>query len=476
MTFNSVTYFVFLGIVLAAYYLLKLRLQNILLLAASYVFYGWWDYRFLSLLAISTVVDYSMGRVLEGQARLGVRRTALWVSLVTNLGILGFFKYFNFFADSFTELSHSVGFEVNPVVLQIILPVGISFYTFQTMAYTIDVYRGKMAPVRNFIDFALYVSFFPQLVAGPIERAQTLIPQIQTQRKLTPDKLNGGGYLILVGLFKKVVIADNCAPFVERCFDNPELYPAAGLMLGVWLFAVQIYCDFSGYTDIARGTAKLLGFDLMVNFRQPYFATNITDFWRRWHISLSSWLRDYLYIPLGGNRGSKLFTYRNLMLTMLLGGLWHGAAWTFVVWGGLHGLYLMVHKIAMGDRKPALQTNWNLRALCFAFLTFQLVCLTWVFFRAPDFSTAMQYVLGTLDWRGDQLRLGQMRLVAEPLAMFVAVTAAIFLLDVPAYRRDDQLAILRWPWPVKTALYTGLVLLLMLYGGGSDVAFIYFQF
>ena len=476
MTFNSVTYFVFLGLVLAAYYLLKLRLQNILLLVASYVFYGWWDYRFLSLLAISTVVDYSMGRMLDGETRVGRRRLALWISLITNLGILGFFKYFNFFADSFTSLSHSLGLEVNPVVLHIILPVGISFYTFQTMAYTIDVYRKQMDPVRNFIDFSLYVSFFPQLVAGPIERAQTLIPQIQNRRTLTVQLVHSGGYLILVGMFKKIVIADNCSAFVERCFDNPEVYPALGLLLGIWLFAIQIYCDFSGYTDIARGTANLLGFDLMVNFRQPYFSTNITDFWRRWHISLSSWLRDYLYIPLGGNRGPKWFTYRNLMLTMLLGGLWHGAAWTFVIWGGLHGLYLMIHKLILRDRKPAMQPKWNLRAVLSAVLTFQLVCLTWVFFRAADFSTAMHYVLGTLDWRGNQLRLGEVRLVAEPMVMFLAVSAAILVIDVPAYRRDDQLAILRWPWPVKAALYTALVLLIMLFGGGSDVAFIYFQF
>jgi len=476
MIFNSITYFVFLGIVLAAYYALKLRWQNLLLLVGSYVFYGWWDYRFLSLLAISTVVDYSMGRLMAGNPGEKTRRAALITSLVTNLGILGFFKYFNFFADSFVSLSAGLGMEVNPFVLQVVLPVGISFYTFQTMAYTIDVYRGKMQPVHNFIDFALYVSFFPQLVAGPIERAQTLVPQIQNRRRLTPEKLHEGGYLILIGLFKKVVIADNCAPFVERCFDNPELYPAAGLLLGVWLFAIQIYCDFSGYTDIARGSAKLLGFDLMVNFRQPYFATNITDFWRRWHISLSSWLRDYLYIPLGGNRGSRLFTYRNLMLTMLLGGLWHGAAWTFVIWGGLHGLYLMAHKIALGDKKPPQTSKWSLKSAFFAFLTFQLVCLTWVFFRAPDLSTAFQYVLGTLDWTGDQLRTSDMRLVFEPGAMFVAVSAVLLVLDVPAYRRDHQCAVLRWNGLIKAPLYLALVLLIMLYGGSNNVAFIYFQF
>lgn len=476
MVFNSVTYFIFLGVVLGTYYVLRRKQQNILLLLASYTFYGWWDYRFLSLLAISTVVDYTIGRLLENQADPFRRRLALFASLATNLGILGFFKYFNFFADSFTALSHSIGFEVNPVVLQIVLPVGISFYTFQTMAYTIDVYRGRMQPVRNFIDFALYVSFFPQLVAGPIERAQTLMPQIQTRRKLTPTLLHEGGYLILTGLFKKVVIADNCAPFVERCFDTPELYPAAGLILGIWLFAIQIYCDFSGYTDIARGSSKLLGFNLMVNFRQPYFATNITDFWRRWHISLSSWLRDYLYIPLGGNRGSKLFNYRNLMLTMLLGGLWHGAAWTFVVWGGLHGTYLIVHKIVLKHEKPDFETKWNLRSLFFALLTFQLVCLTWVFFRAPDISTAMQYVLGTLDLTGNQLRLDNLRLVAEPLAMFCVVTLMLFVLDVPAYRKNNQVAILEWHWLLRAVLYTVLVFLILLYGGNNDVAFIYFQF
>jgi len=476
MTFNSITYFIFLIIVLVANYATKMRMQNVILLVASYTFYGWWAWRFLSLLAISTVVDYTMGRLLEGEDRAPRRRLWLYISLLTNLGILGFFKYFNFFADSFISLSQGIGFEIDPVVLQVILPVGISFYTFQTMAYTIDVYRGEITPVKNVIAFALYVSFFPQLVAGPIERAQTLIPQIQTRRVLTPEKLHEGGYLILVGMFKKVVIADNCAMYVERCFENPEIYPATGLLVGVWLFAIQIYCDFCGYTDIARGSAKLLGFDLMVNFRQPYFATNITDFWRRWHISLSSWLRDYLYIPLGGNRGSKLFTYRNLMLTMLLGGLWHGAAWTFVVWGGLHGLYLMVHKVTMGDRKPPLETRWKLKSVFFCFLTFQLVCLTWVFFRAPDFTTAIQYVLGMLDWRGDLIQKENAGLVVGPAMLFFSMVAMIFLIDVPAYRKNHQCAILRWPLPIRTVLYTVLVMFIMLFAGGNDVAFIYFQF
>ena len=317
------------------------RLQNGILLIASYVFYGFWDWRFLALLFVSTVVDYNLALLIEKSESPGERKALLAASICVNLGILGFFKYFGFFAESFASLLNSFGFQSSTPFFNIVLPVGISFYTFQTMSYTIDVYRRKLPATRNFFDFALFVSFFPQLVAGPIERATKLLPQVLQPRKFSQSNFVEGFYLIILGLFKKVVIADNMAPIVNYIFSRDvSTLSGAEVLVGVYAFAFQIYGDFAGYTDIARGVAKWLGFDLMLNFRMPYFATSPSDFWQRWHISLSSWLRDYLYIPLGGNRQGTLLTYRNLMLTMVLGGLWHGAAWTFVAWGFFHGLIL----------------------------------------------------------------------------------------------------------------------------------------
>jgi len=290
-------------------------------------------------------------RTVPGIQNTRTGKMILWGAIAVDLSLLGFFKYFNFFADSAVRLLQILGFEASPVALQILLPVGISFFTFQAMAYTIDVYWGREKAKYSFPLFALYVSFFPQLVAGPIERSTRLIPELQKKRVIYPEQIYSAFQLMLVGYFKKVFIADGVAPVVNRCFDSAGTVSGLALVFGAWLFALQIYGDFSGYTDIARGVSRLFGIELCLNFRQPYLSSNITEFWRRWHISLSSWLRDYLYIPLGGNRKGKYRPYLNNMITMLLGGLWHGANWTFVVWGGLHGLYLAVHKMMMGNQK-----------------------------------------------------------------------------------------------------------------------------
>jgi D-alanyl-lipoteichoic acid acyltransferase DltB (MBOAT superfamily) len=302
------------------------------LLGASYFFYGWWDWRFLGLLVISTLVDFNVARYMPGAASRKGRKLLLLISIVVNLGILGFFKYYNFFAANLTELLSSLGWTLHPFTLNVILPLGISFYTLQTLGYTIDVYRGKMKPCVSLIDFSLFVSFFPQLVAGPIERASHLIPQLQKGRRVDYEMLRRGCFLILFGLFQKMVVADNLAVVVDRVFANPRAFSSYELVVGVYAFAFQIYCDFAGYSNIAIGTASLLGIDIMTNFNVPYSAGRIGEFWRRWHISLSTWLRDYLYITLGGNRTGNLFF--NLMITMLIVGLWHGASWNMLIWGG----------------------------------------------------------------------------------------------------------------------------------------------
>lgn len=473
MLFNSWVFAIFLPLVLLGYYALDRRRQNLYLIAASYFFYGWWDWRFCSLLLISTIVDYAVARGMAGTTSTTRRKLYLLASCVTNLGILGFFKYFNFFVDSADYLLRMVGLQPDMPTLHVILPVGISFYTFQTMSYTIDVYRGKIAPTRNLAEFALYVSFFPQLVAGPIERATRLLPQIQRQRVVTYDHLSTGTFLILLGLFRKVAIADGVAPLVNQLFANPDAAGSWQLLIGLYLFSLQIYGDFAGYSDIARGTARLLGFELMENFQHPYFSTSITEFWRRWHVSLSSWLRDYLYIPLGGNRFGTFMTYRNLMLTMLLGGLWHGAAWTFVVWGGLHGLYLAGHKLLLGDRAPQVDnrprtfTQWP-RELAKALLTFHLVALTWIFFRAPDFDTAWTYLTRIL--------AASPSADVEGLNKLLVAIVLMFGIDWIQYRNRNHTALVDWHWLPAGLVYAGMVLAIFMLRSQSAVPFIYFQF
>jgi alginate O-acetyltransferase complex protein AlgI len=358
---------------------------------------------------------------------------------------------------------------VSPSTLSIILPVGISFYTFQSMSYTIDVYRRDTEPTQHLLDYALYVAYFPQLVAGPIERVTDLLPQILKPAKVTAERVNVGLTLMMLGFIKKVLIADHLAPVVDQIFTHPAHLSSGMLLKGAYFFSFQIYCDFSGYTDIARGVSELLGIHLRLNFNQPYLSQSITEFWRRWHISLSTWLRDYLYIPLGGNRHGQRATYRNLMLTMLIGGLWHGASWTFVAWGGLHGLLLSIERmLGIGRQAPADSArppwNWVLQAVR-TFVVFHLVLLGWIFFRAPNFAVAFEYLSGIFRFT---------HVTAMGLGPLL-VGAAIFAIDFPQYRTGDHAVFLRVPWWIQSPVYAGICLAFILYGG-SEVPFIYFQF
>ena len=475
MLFNSLEFLIFFPIVLAVYYALATRAQNAWLLAASYLFYGWWDWRFLGLILLSTIVDFYVGQRIAASSEQTVKKRFLLVSVVANLGILGFFKYYGFFVQSFVGLLESVGLQAHVTTLQIILPVGISFYTFQTMSYSFDIYRGRIRPTRNLLNFALFVAYFPQLVAGPIERAHHLLPKLEAVRRIKWIDIAVGFELLILGFFKKVAIADTLGPIVDARFADPSLSSGADLLVTTYLFAFQIYGDFSGYSDIARGVSRFFGVDLMRNFNQPYLAQSITEFWRRWHISLSTWLRDYLYVPLGGNRKGRTRTYANLMTTMLLGGLWHGANWTFVIWGGLHGLYLAGHKMLLRGRKfefdmiPRFGFGPILRIL----VTFNLVCLTWVFFRAPDLSVAIEVLLRILTWAPGSPEMEPL-VIGERVAVLLCT---LFAVDWVQARREDHAFMVRWHWVPRAMGYTFIILLTITIGNLVDeVPFIYFQF
>jgi len=389
MTFDSLEFLIFFGVVLSAYYMLQaadLRIRNVFLLLASYFFYGYWSPPFVTLLLISTFVDFYLAKAIEKTPDQKRKKQLLTFSIIVNLGILGFFKYFNFFLDSAFMILPPDSM-VMPT-LEVVLPVGISFYTFQSMSYSIDVYRGKLKASNSIIDFGLYVAFFPQLVAGPIERAGNMLPQFSNKARITVDRTLEGIHLIIRGYFKKVVIADNVAPLVNLMFGDVDGASGVGMWIACYAFGIQVYADFSAYTDIARGTSKILGFELMENFKSPYRSLNVSEFWKRWHISLSTWLRDYLYIPLGGGKGSKFMQLRNVFLVMALGGLWHGAAWNFVLWGLYHGTLLVVYHICA----PYLErftANFNkqqrvLFTVASWVLTFQAVTVSWVFFRSQS--------------------------------------------------------------------------------------------
>lgn len=477
MLFTQPVFWVFFLIVSALYVRLPHRGQNRMLLVASYVFYGAWDWRFLGLILISTVVDYLVGLALGQENVERRRRWLLGLSLTVNLGMLGVFKYFGFFAESFRQMLLVVGYEADPVMLSIVLPVGISFYTFQTLSYTIDVYRRDLEPTRDVLDFALFVAFFPQLVAGPIERARNLLPNITAPRRLNWEALGRGAVLCLLGLIKKVVIADAIGPSVDAIYSSPD--PSRlDIVFATWLFAIQIYCDFSGYTDIARGVAKMLGFGLMRNFAQPYFAADPQEFWRRWHISLSTWLRDYLYIPLGGNRGGGWRTYRNLMATMTLGGLWHGAAWNFVLWGVYQGGLLSLHRALAGrhrrtgEGKRRGRAAWAWRGL--AIVTFfQVVCYGWLLFRAQSFDQIQDFTL-RLAGLGGAIPEG-LSMPPPPLAAMLAM-GFVLVWDMLIERSGDVRFYAAWPLPVRAALYAGMVYLLAFGATTQTSSFIYFQF
>ncbi|MDB5360500.1 MAG: rane bound O-acyl transferase family protein [Rhodospirillales bacterium] len=390
MLFIEPRFFVFFAIVFALYWSLRRNdHRKIVLLVASYIFYGAWDPRFTLLLAFSTLFDFGAGLAMADARDQRRRHLIIAISVTVNLALLFTFKYFNFFADSFVGLLHTAGIEANPATVRLILPVGISFYTFQSLSYTLDIYRGHLRARRSLLDYATFVGFFPQLVAGPIVRAYDFLPQLDELKRFSAVPVRATLILFFFGYVKKACVSDNLAPYVDAVFSHPGDYTGASVMAATVLYAIQIYCDFSGYTDMAIATAKLLGFDLTVNFRHPYFSTSISDFWRRWHISLSSWLRDYLYIPLGGNRGGRLAGYRNLLITMVLGGLWHGASWNFVIWGTLHGGALILHK-EYARWRPAFLTGHAAYQAGAMLLTFWWVCLAWIFFRAASLPVAIR--------------------------------------------------------------------------------------
>ncbi len=481
MFFDTPIYFVFLTTVVLLYWRLSRKTQNVFLLVASYFFYGWWDWRFLVLIAISTVVDYRCAHLIDRSDNPTHRQLLLAFSLAINLGFLGFFKYFNFFEESFVQVLNALGIEdVNRTALSIILPPGISFYTFQEVAYIVDVHKRRLKPATSLVDYALFISVFPHLIAGPIQRPSHLLPQVQHERTFDIDRFFSGLMLILSGLFRKCVVADNCALLADAAFNGrlgPNSLPV--LAIGSYAFAWQIYGDFSGYSDIARGSAQLLGFHFMVNFRQPYLATSLQDFWRRWHISLSTWLRDYLYIPLGGNRYGERSTYRNLLITMLLGGLWHGANWTFVIWGAIHGVGLAAERamrtmLRLEDLKEAApqsrhESLFRCRAWINRFIVFHLICLAWVFFRAPSVSAAVNMLsaLPVPYWSPE---------LATAFSFLAFFAIPLFLVDVVNEYRNEEYLFENVSDLPRLGVAVALLCALTLFSGNNINAFIYFQF
>jgi alginate O-acetyltransferase complex protein AlgI len=475
MLFNTIDFAVFFPAVFVLYWWVchkKLAFQNLMLLVASYFFYACWDWRFLFLLLFSTALDYFTGFRISRTANQRHRKYWLSASVCINLGFLGVFKYYNFFADSFTALFNSVGIQAHATTLQVVLPVGISFYTFHGLSYVFDIYNKKISPCRHPVNYALFVSFFPLLVAGPIERATHLLPQIEQRRQFSYEKAVSGLRQILWGLVKKMVIADSCAGYVNQIFNDAGSYSGSTLVLGAILFAFQIYGDFSGYSDIALGTARLLGIELLRNFNYPYFAKNIMDFWRRWHISLSSWFRDYLYIPLGGNRKGKWARIRNTATVFIVSGFWHGANWTFLAWGTLHASYFIISgwfiKEPIGDTKG--KVSAAITSVIQIVFTFCLTTFAWIFFRATDISGAIRYIKGIFN----------ISLFSIPTVLPYSVLGAIVVfITFEWVGRNNVFAIekvgARWPRLVRWGFYYLLIATLLL-AAGKGQQFIYFQF
>lgn len=482
MLFNSIDFAIFLPIVFILYWFVankNLKLQNLLIVVSSYLFYGWWDWRFLSLILFSTLVDYFVGRNLRTVQNITKRKILLWTSILVNLGFLGFFKYYNFFLDNFTSAFSLFGTEIQASSLNIILPVGISFYTFQTLSYSIDVYRRKLEPTKDFIVFCAFVSFFPQLVAGPIERATNLLPQFYAKRSFDYAKAVDGMRQIIWGLFKKIVIADNCAEYANLFFNNSENYSGSALFLGALFFTFQIYGDFSGYSDIAIGTSRLFGFNLMRNFNFPYFSRDIAEFWRRWHISLSTWFRDYLYVPLGGSQVSTWMKVRNTFIIFIVSGFWHGANWTFIVWGALNAIYFLpllltnsnrkhMGAVAVGRMVPTLSEFSKIS------LTFSLTVFAWIFFRANNIEHAILYISKIFSFSLFAIP----EFVGKTNALITMVFVGVFVV-IEWIGRDGQYAIeqigLKWNKPMRYAMYYAIIAAIFMFGG-QEQQFIYFQF
>ncbi len=479
MLFNSLGFFVFFFTVVGIYFMLPFRCRWVWLLAASYFFYGCWKVEYLTLIWVSTLVDYFVAIGL-GRTESSLRRKLLLLcSLTVNLGMLFAFKYFNFFTESVQFFCTSAGFDFAFPALEVLLPVGISFYTFQTLSYTIDVYRRARDPEKHLGYFALYVSFFPQLVAGPIERSTHLLPQFFKKKQIDYERITSGLKLMLWGLFKKLVIADRLAVYVNEVYGNPGEYHGFSVLLATYFFAFQIFCDFSGYSDIAIGVSRVMGYDLMANFRSPYFSKSIAEFWSRWHISLSTWFRDYLYIPLGGSRCSSAKWKRNLIVVFLISGFWHGAAWHFVVWGALHAAY-MVFSLGTQDlrskfnervgltKHPVLLRYFNL------FVTFHLVCFAWVFFRADTVASALVLLKNVLPLRGLTSCVDVVG-VRELLISFLAVGGMEL---VHLWQRNERvtLRVARFPVWIRWSLYNAVILIILFFGVFNNQQFIYFQF
>jgi alginate O-acetyltransferase complex protein AlgI len=478
MLFNSINFAIFLPVVFVLYWFMPnrtLRKQNILLLVASYFFYSCWDWRFLFLLVFSTLLDYSTGIKMSDAQSKKSKKFWFWLSISINLGFLGIFKYYNFFADSFAEAIANFGLHVNPWTISVILPVGISFYTFHGLSYVIDIYKGRIRAEKNFVDYSLFVSFFPLLVAGPIERATHLLPQIKQKRQFDFSKGINGMRQILWGLFKKVVIADYCAEYANTVFNHSSEYSGSTLLFGAIAFTFQIYGDFSGYSDIALGTARLFGIELLRNFAFPYFSRDIAEFWRRWHISLSTWFRDYLYIPLGGSKGGTWMKIRNTFAIFLVSGFWHGANWTFLIWGLLNALYIMpsiifntnrnnIDIVARGKVWPSVRDFFSI------VLTFCLTVFAWIFFRAESLTHALGYLSGLFSaslFSVPQVSPVKMLLIVVPFMMMEWIG------------REQQFALAhfgqRWPKALRWGFYY-LLIIAIFYFTGSEKQFIYFQF
>ncbi|MCD9855259.1 MBOAT family protein [Epilithonimonas sp. JDS] len=484
MLFNSLHFAIFLPVVFIFYWFFtnkNLKLQNALLLVSSYFFYACWDWRFMFLLLFSTLLDYITGLKMQDSKTQNQKRFWFWLSIIINLGFLGVFKYYNFFAASFAQSVSHLGWEISPLMLNVVLPVGISFYTFHGLSYVIDIYKNRIKAERNFVDYAVFVSFFPLLVAGPIERATHLLPQIKKKRTFDYSKAANGLRQILWGLFKKIVIADNCAVFANQIFNNSEDMSGSTLVLGALFFTFQIYGDFSGYSDIALGTARLFGVELLRNFAFPYFSRDIAEFWRRWHISLSSWFKDYLYIPLGGSSGGNWMRIRNTFIIFVVSGFWHGANWTFIVWGFLNALFILpsiimktnrnhIGIVAKGRLLP------SMKELVQMILTFSLTVFAWIFFRAVNIDHAISYIAGI--FKPSLFTLPKFDLMENVTSTIILIV--IFLL-IEWQGRENQYAIqgigkvnsksIRW------ISYIIILLAIYFYGNfGENVEFIYFQF
>jgi alginate O-acetyltransferase complex protein AlgI len=487
MTFTTLTFLLFLAAVFSLYWVLRHRqAQNLLLVVASYFFYGWWDWRFCGLMLAASLLDFGVGLGLNRVETPRKRRVVLAVGLTGNLVTLGFFKYFNFFADNFRVAAQAIGWQVDPLTLQVVLPVGISFYTFQTMSYSIDVYRGRLRGTTHWIEYLAYVSFFPQLVAGPIERATRLLPQFFQARRFDYAQAVDGCRQALWGFFKKMVIADNLAPMVDAAFGQSASFNGAEMASATVLFAFQIYCDFSGYSDIAVGVARLFGFDLMRNFACPYFSQSLSEFWRRWHISLTTWFKDYVYFPLGGNRGSKSRTTVNILVTFVLSGFWHGAAWHYVVWGALNGAAILPENLSSKRQTrhvaevPGGEKAWpGFKRLGRMLFTFGVVCLGWLFFRSKSLGEALDILqrlpasLVRLDGPIDFLAFAISGRLGEGLVLVLAVLVGA---EWWQRRHPHPLQVKRWPAAARWGLYVVMTWTILCFGTFEAHPFIYFQF